>query len=253
MLELREISKLYGDTQALYPLSLAFPSGQTKALLGTSGCGKSTLLRLVAGLIQPDSGSIHLNGEPLTARNIQSFRQRMGYVIQEGGLFPHLSLYENITLMARHLRWPKAKIEQRVAALSELTRLDPQFLRRFPGQVSGGQRQRAALMRALFLDPDILLLDEPLGALDPIIRAELQAELREIFSTLRKTVVLVTHDLGEAAFLADDIALLDAGRIVQQGRLEQLLECPATAFVTRFVNSQRHPFERGPRPCEALD
>ena len=250
MLELCEISKLYGNTQALYPTSLTFPSGQTKAILGTSGCGKSTLLHLIAGLIQPDSGSIRLNGEPLTARNIQSVRQRMGYVIQEGGLFPHLSLHANISLMARHLRWPTPRINQRVAVLGELTRLAPHFLDRFPGQVSGGQRQRAALMRALFLDPEILLLDEPLGALDPIIRAELQAELCEIFSTLRKTVVLVTHDLGEAAFLADDIALLDAGRIVQHGTLEQLVEFPATPFVTRFINSQRHPFERGLRKCE---
>ncbi len=220
------------------------------ALLGTSGCGKSTLLRLIAGLIQPDSGSIRLNGEPLTAQNIQSIRQRMGYVIQEGGLFPHLSLRANITLMARHLRWSATRIAQRVAVLGDLTRLAPHFLERFPGQVSGGQRQRAALMRALFLDPEILLLDEPLGALDPIIRVELQAELCEIFSALRKTVVLVTHDLGEAAFLADDIVLLDAGRIVQQGKLEQLLEFPATPFVTRFINSQRHPFERGLRKCE---
>jgi osmoprotectant transport system ATP-binding protein len=248
MLELREISKIYGKTQALCPTSLSFPCGQTKALLGTSGCGKSTLLRLIAGLIQPDSGTIHLNGERLTAQNIQSVRQRMGYVIQEGGLFPHLSLGANISLMARHLRWPQARIERRMADLAELARLAPEFLERFPGQVSGGQRQRAALMRALFLDPELLLLDEPLGALDPIIRTELQAELREIFSTLRKTVVLVTHDLGEAAFLADAIALLDAGRIVQQGKLEQLLESPAAPFVTRFINSQRHPFERGLRP-----
>jgi osmoprotectant transport system ATP-binding protein len=247
MLELCEISKLYGDIQALYPTSLSFPCGQTKALLGTSGCGKSTLLRLIAGLIQPDSGSIYLNGERLTAQNAPWVRRRMGYVIQEGGLFPHLSLHENITLMARHLRWHPTRIEQRISALGELTRLAPQFLQRFPGQASGGQRQRAALMRALFLDPELLLLDEPLGALDPIIRAELQAELHEIFTALRKTVVLVTHDLGEAAFLADDIALLDAGRIVQQGSLEQLMESPATPFVTRFINSQRHPFERGLR------
>lgn len=250
MLELCDISKRYGDTQALHPTSLIFPCERTKALLGTSGCGKSTLLRLIAGLIQPDSGSIRLNGEPLTKKNIQSIRQRMGYVIQEGGLFPHLSLRANITLMARHLGWPTTKIEQRVAVLGKLTRLDLHFLERFPWQVSGGQRQRAALMRALFLDPVILLLDEPLGALDPIIRAELQAELCEIFSTLRKTVVLVTHDLGEAAFLADEIALLDAGRIVQQGKLEELVEFPATPFVTRFINSQRHPFERGLRKCE---
>lgn len=250
MLELCEISKLYGDAQALYPTSLTFPCGQTKAILGTSGCGKSTLLHLIAGLIQPDSGSIRLNGEPLTPRNIQSVRQRMGYVIQGGGLFPHLSLHANISLMARHLRWPAPRINQRIAVLGELTRLAPGFLDRFPGQVSGGQRQRAALMRALFLDPEIMLLDEPLGALDPIIRAELQTELCEIFSTLRKTVVLVTHDLGEAAFLADDIALLDAGRIVQHGTLEQLVEFPASPFVTRFINSQRHPFERGLRKCE---
>ena len=170
----------------------------------------------------------------------------MGYVIQEGGLFPHLSLRANITLMARHLRWPTTQIEQRVEVLGDLTRLAPHFLEpgiRWPAPTRG-------LNAGLVLDTDILLLDEPLGALDPIIRAELQAELCDIFSALRKTVVLVTHDLGEAAFLADDIVLLDAGRIVQQGKLEQLVEFPATPFVTRFINSQRHPFERGLRKCE---
>lgn len=247
MLELREVSKRYGDTLALHPTNLSFPCGRAKALLGSSGCGKSTLLRLIAGLIEPDGGAIYLNGERLTAQNVRSARLRMGYVIQEGGLFPHLSLGANVGLMARHLRWPDARIERRMADLAELTRLAPQLLERLPGQVSGGQRQRAALMRALFLDPEILLLDEPLGALDPIVRAELQVELREIFSALRKTVVLVTHDLDEADFLADEIALLDGGRVVQEGRLEQLSASPATPFVARFVNGRRRPFERGAR------
>ena len=165
----------------------------------------------------------------------------MGYVIQEGGLFPHLTAAANVTLMARHLEWPPDRLQTRLQALAALTQFPAEALGRYPVQLSGGQRQRVSLMRALMLDPDVLLLDEPLGALDPMIRADLQTDLKRIFQQLHKTVVLVTHDLGEAAFLGDVIVLMRAGEIVQQGPLAELLQTPAEPFVTDFINAQRIP------------
>src|SRR5262249_22018916 len=165
----------------------------------------------------------------------------VGYVIQDGGLFPHLTARGNVTLMARYLGWDRARIAARVAGLADLTRFPADGLDRYPHQLSGGQRQRVGLMRALMLDPDALLLDEPLGALDPLVRADLQAELRDIFRRLGKTVVLVTHDLGEAAFFADRVVLLKAGRVVQEGGPGALWPRPGDAFVPRFVQAQRGP------------
>ncbi len=162
-------------------------------------------------------------------------------MIQEGGLFPHLSAGRNVTLMARYLKWDGERITRRVQELAGLSRLPVGSLDRFPAQLSGGQRQRVSLMRALMLDPDVLLLDEPLGALDPLIRAELQADLKNVFQTLRKTVVLVTHDMGEAAFFGDAIVLLRDGQIVQTGTIDALLHAPAEPFVTHFINAQRSP------------
>jgi osmoprotectant transport system ATP-binding protein len=175
--------------------------------------------------------------------NVVAARRRMGYVIQEGGLFPHLTAGQNVTLMARHLGWKPDLIDDRVDELTALTHFPATGLDRYPVQLSGGQRQRVSLMRALMLDPEILLLDEPLGALDPMIRAELQGELREIFRTLGKTVVLVTHDMGEAAYLGDTIVLLRGGRIVQSGTLPDLVHAPADDFVHRFLSAQRGPRE----------
>jgi osmoprotectant transport system ATP-binding protein len=166
-------------------------------------------------------------------------RRRMGYVVQSGGLFPHLCARDNVTLAARHLGMPRETMARRLDELRELARLPADALERYPAQLSGGQCQRVSLMRALMLDPAVLLLDEPLGALDPMIRRELQDELRRIFMTLHKTVVLVTHDLEEARFLGDRIVLLDEGRIEQDGTYEDLLERPASSFVERFVNAQR--------------
>jgi osmoprotectant transport system ATP-binding protein len=167
----------------------------------------------------------------------------MGYVIQEGGLFPHLTAAANVALMARYLRWKRPAIQRRLAELAELTQLPLPSLQRLPTELSGGQRQRVSLMRALMLDPDVLLLDEPLGALDPMIRYDLQQDLRRIFQQLHKTVVLVTHDLGEAAFLGDTLVLLREGRIVQQGSPEQLVQHPRDGFVERFVRAQRSPLD----------
>nr|VFK30832.1 MAG: osmoprotectant transport system ATP-binding protein [Candidatus Kentron sp. MB]VFK34384.1 MAG: osmoprotectant transport system ATP-binding protein [Candidatus Kentron sp. MB]VFK76489.1 MAG: osmoprotectant transport system ATP-binding protein [Candidatus Kentron sp. MB] len=241
MLQLTNISKTYGRTIALQSIDLSIPTSQTTILLGQSGCGKSTLLRIINGLVEPDSGgSVLFEGARIEPKQIMDIRHRMGYVIQEGGLFPHLTAYENTVLMARYLDWPQDRMEERVTELARLTRLPIELLHRFPTQLSGGQRQRVSLMRALMLDPDVLLLDEPLGALDPVIRAELQTDLKNIFKALGKTVVIVTHDIGEAGFLGDIIVLLRDGKIVQKGHFSEFIHAPADPFVTQFINAQRN-------------
>ncbi|QBQ54807.1 ATP-binding cassette domain-containing protein [Nitrosococcus wardiae] len=243
MLELEAVSKRYGGAIALHATDLSISPGRTTVLIGPSGCGKSTLLRLMIGLIQPDTGSIRFGGTLLTAANILEQRREMGYVIQEGGLFPHFTAQGNITLVADHLGWDKVRIQQRLGELVILTRFPSEALDRYPTQLSGGQRQRVALMRALMLDPDLLLLDEPLGALDPLNRYELQSELKNVFRSLGKTVVMVTHDMGEAAYFGDHIVLLQEGTIVQQGKIQDFVERPETPFVERFIQAQRSPLE----------
>jgi len=229
---------------ALKTIYLFIPEGKTTILLGQSGSGKSTLIRIINGLIQADKGgSVFFEGIPVTPQNALELRHKMGYVIQEGGLFPHLTAYQNVALMASYLGWPAERLDKRVTELAQLTQLPLDMLSRFPTQLSGGQRQRVSLMRALILDPDLLLLDEPLGALDPMIRSELQNDLKQIFQTLGKTVVIVTHDIGEAGFLGDMIVLLRDGQIVQQGSLPELVHTPADSFVTQFINAQRSPLE----------
>jgi len=241
MFALRDVSKAYAGRTALGPMSLNVPAGQTTALIGPSGCGKSTLLRLLIGIVEPDAGTVTFDGKRVDARSARAIRHRVGYVIQDGGLFPHLTARGNVTLMARHLGRTRDSINARLAELADLTHFPTDGLDRYPHQLSGGQRQRVGLMRALMLDPDALLLDEPLGALDPLVRADLQAELRDIFRGLGKTVVLVTHDLGEAVFFADRIVLLRDGQIVQEGTPRDLWRSPADPFVTRFVQAQRGP------------
>jgi osmoprotectant transport system ATP-binding protein len=239
MIELLGVSKCYGSFPAVQPLDLHIETGKTTVLIGPSGCGKSTLLRIINGLVPPTSGKVLIEGEPLTVRNLIARRRAMGYVIQEGGLFAHLTARGNVTLMARYLRWPRERIATRLRELAELVRLPLEVLARYPSELSGGQRQRVSLMRALMLDPVILLLDEPLAALDPMVRFDLQTDLTQIFEKVGKTVVLVTHDIAEAAFFADTIVLMREGRIVEKGTLRDLIERPAEEFVTRFVNAQR--------------
>jgi osmoprotectant transport system ATP-binding protein len=239
MLELIQVSKKYGTESALHRTDLHIAAGQTTVLIGPSGCGKSTLLRLMLGLIWSDTGHVRFEGIDLDPASVLTLRRRLGYVTQDGGLFPHLTAGENTTIMARFLGWDPVRIQKRLAELSALTQFPPEALPRYPVEISGGQRQRVSLMRALMLDPDVVLLDEPLGALDPIIRSELQVDLRRIFQTLGKTVVLVTHDLAEANYLGDTIVLLRAGRIVQQGTLAELAAKPADPFVTTFISAQR--------------
>ena len=245
MIELRKVAKSFGKTQVLQPTSLVLEPGKTTVLIGPSGCGKSTILRLMIGLIQPDQGEVWCDGELLTADNVIDVRRRMGYVIQDGGLFPHLSAKDNVGLLARFLGWDKERIAKRVRELAELTRLPSGVLDRFPTQLSGGQRQRLGIMRALMLDPAVILLDEPMGALDPLVRFDLQEDLRNIFQSLKKTVVLVTHDMGEAGFFGDHVVLLGSGRIVQQGKLDDLIQSPADPFVVKFISAQRLPAANG--------
>ena len=244
MLEFSGIAKSYGMTQALAPTDLSIAKGQTTVLIGPSGCGKSTLLRLVAGLIQPDAGAIRFEGTAVTSGNAMALRQRMGYVIQEGGLFPHLDVRDNTTLMARYLGWAPERIEARLQTLTELVRLPPSLFERYPAELSGGQRQRVSLMRALMLDPHLLLLDEPLGALDPMIRYELQQELKTIFDKLGKTVLMVTHDIAEAAFFGHTLVLMRDGYIIQRGSFRELATAPAESFVEQFITAQRGPMQR---------
>src|SRR2546423_8217983 len=239
LVQLLGVSKTFGDAAAVHATDLSVERGKTTVLIGPSGCGKSTLLRLIIGLIQPDSGQIQFDGTQLRADKIDIVRHRVGYVIQEGGLFPHLTARGNVLLMARHLGRDENEMFSRLAELCALTRFPENLLSRYPLELSGGQRQRVSLMRALMLSPELLLLDEPLGALDPLVRAALQKDLKEIFSRLQQTTLLVTHDLAEAAYLGDEIVLMNEGRIVQRGSLVDLLEHAARNFVSEFINGQR--------------
>ena len=239
MIALQAIRKSFGDQEVIRGVDLEVNRGETLVLIGPSGCGKSTLLRLMLGLFTPDAGRVIFDGAPLARQRLRDVRRRCGYVIQDGGLFPHMTAAENITLMARQLRWTTRRIAERLGALSEMTRFPSAGLARYPVELSGGQQQRVALMRALMLDPDVLLLDEPLGALDPMVRYDLQGDLRRIFRDLGKTTVMVTHDLAEAAYFGDRLLLLRDGSIVQQGTLAEITAAPADDFVSRFFTAQR--------------
>jgi osmoprotectant transport system ATP-binding protein len=239
ILQLVSVSKRFGAATALQPTDLDVETARTTVLLGPSGCGKTTALRLMLGLLLPDSGRVLFRGEHLDSKGLLQARTQMGYVVQDGGLFPHLTALGNVQLMARYLHWSEQRIGQRITELAELVRLPESALARYPSDISGGQKQRVALMRALMLDPELLFLDEPLGALDPIVRADLQDDLARIFERLGKSVVLVTHDLAEAAFFGHVLVLLQDGRVVQRGSLHDFVAQPADPFVTRFVRAQR--------------
>jgi osmoprotectant transport system ATP-binding protein len=231
MITLRHVTKRLGGRAVVDDVSLSVGAGVTHVLLGSSGSGKSTILRMILGLLRPDAGEVVVDGDGW----------RIGYVVQEGALYPHLTVARNVALPARAAGWDAARERARLAELAELTGLEHDLLGRYPGELSGGQRQRASLMRALMLDPPILLLDEPLTALDPITRAELQTQLARIFAGLRKTVVLVTHDVREAFVLGAAITLLSQGRVVQQGTFADLARRPASPFVAEFLRAQAPP------------
>jgi osmoprotectant transport system ATP-binding protein len=241
MIGVRHVSKRFGAVVALDDVSLDIAPGTTHVLLGPSGSGKSTLLRVLLGLVDPDAGEALIDGVAITPSSRRHLVGRVGYVVQEGGLYPHLTVRDNVTLPAEAAGWPAARAAERLRALATLVGFEAPVLERFPAELSGGQRQRVGLMRALLLDPPVLLLDEPLGALDPIVRADLQAELRRIFTALGKTVVLVSHDVREAVVLGSTITLLRAGRIVQQGTFTDLARRPVEPFVTEFLGAQAPP------------
>jgi osmoprotectant transport system ATP-binding protein len=238
MVILEGVEKRFGTRLVVSSTSLTVPAHASIALLGPSGCGKSTLLRLILGLLVPDRGRLSVAGTLVTPETATRVRRQIGYVIQDGGLFPHLTARENVALLARHLGWELGRIEGRLAELAGLVRLDAAALGRYPAELSGGERQRVGIMRALMLDPPVLLLDEPMGALDPMVRARLQRDLRRIFTELQKTVVLVTHSLDEAAYLGDEVALMRDGRIVERGTMGDL-ERSDDAFTREFVDAQR--------------
>jgi osmoprotectant transport system ATP-binding protein len=236
---LEDVSRSFGGVPAVHPLTLAIPGGQTTVLVGPSGSGKSTLLRMMVGLVRPDTGRVLFEGHPLTPETAPAARRRMGLVLQGGGLFPHLTVAGNVALVAHYLGWETTRISGRAEELLARVQLPREVLDRYPAELSGGQRQRVSLVRALMLEPALVLLDEPLGALDPITRSELQGDLRATFRALQTTVVLVTHDLGEAAYLGDSLVLFREGRIVQSGTAEDFIHRPADEFVERFVRAQR--------------
>jgi osmoprotectant transport system ATP-binding protein len=243
MISIRHVTKSFGTRTVLDQVSLELEAEKIHVLLGPSGCGKSTLLRCILGLLPLDSGEIFLQKDQVTPQSRQSITSELGYVVQEGGLFPHLTAFENVALVAKLRGWDAPRIETRMQELANLMALPTSLLGRYPKQISGGQRQRVGLMRALFLDPDYLILDEPMGALDPVVRAELQRELRKIFGQLNKTVVMVTHDIYEAVYFGHTITLLQEGKVAQHADYRDVLANPANDFVREFVNSQRPPEE----------
>jgi osmoprotectant transport system ATP-binding protein len=239
LVHFRDVSKLFGNDFAIRDVTLEIERGKITALIGPSGCGKSTLLRLIVGLVTADTGEIQFDGEQIAPGTIMKIRRRLGYVIQDGGLFPHLTARRNLTLQPRLFRKRRDEIEKRIIELCELTKFPSSGLDRYPLELSGGQRQRVSLMRALMLSPELLLLDEPFAALDPLVRMNLQRDLKEICARLQQTVLLVTHDLAEAAFLGDEIALMNEGQIIQRGSIGDLRAKPVNEFVREFISAQR--------------
>ncbi len=239
MIELDRVSKIYQGRTVVDDLSLTVADGAFCVLLGPSGCGKSTTLRMINRLIAADAGTIRIDGEDVSTLPEAALRRRIGYAIQSTGLFPHWRVEDNIATVPRLLGWPRGRIGDRVTELLELFRLDPEtYRRKYPHELSGGEQQRVGVARALAADPDLLLMDEPFAAVDPITRDALQAELARIHRATGKTIVFVTHDIDEALRLATDIAILDRGRLAQFAAPLDLLENPASDFVRDFVGTQ---------------
>ena len=241
MIRLESVTKSFplpagGKHLALDRVNLHVQSGETLCLIGGSGCGKTTALRLMNRLLKPDSGRVLVGNQDVSTQDPIALRRGMGYVVQRGALFPHLSVRENVGLLCKLERWPADRRRARVDELLEMVRMPArEFGERYPNELSGGQRQRVGVARALALDPPIVLLDEPFGALDPITRRQLQQEFRELCSGSSRTMVFVTHDLPEAFTLADRIALMESGKLLQVGTPEELRNSPADEHVADFV------------------
>ncbi|MEO8537391.1 MAG: ABC transporter ATP-binding protein [Betaproteobacteria bacterium] len=242
MIDVEHLSKRFGDSPApaVDDVSFTIGEGEIAALIGPSGCGKTTTMRMINRMIEPDSGRIRIAGRDVTHVDAVELRRSVGYVIQQVGLFPHMTIAENIATVPQLLGWDAARIERRVDELLARVDMDPARYRgRYPRELSGGQKQRVGVARALAADPPVLLMDEPFGALDPLTRASLQDEFLRLLATLRKTIVFVTHDIDEALKMGTRIAILRAGRLVQFDRPEAILARPADAFVDAFVGSDR--------------
>lgn len=243
MIEIETLTKRYGDNTVVDTVTMAIQPRTVTVIVGTSGSGKTTLLRMINRLVEPTSGTIKLDG--VDNRDLPGFelRRRIGYAIQGHGLFPHRTVAQNIATVPGLLGWDRPRIDAKVKELLELFQLDPaDFASRFPHELSGGQQQRVGVARALAAEPNVLLMDEPFGALDPIIRAKAQQDLISIQKVLGTTIVLVTHDMDEAFHLADRIAVMDKGRVVQYGAPVELVRQPATPFVETLIGDTERPF-----------
>jgi osmoprotectant transport system ATP-binding protein len=240
MIKLDQVTKRYGETLAVNDLSLEVNDGEVCVLIGPSGCGKTTTLRMVNRLVEPTSGSISVNGREVMAMNPEMLRRSIGYAIQSVGLFPHMTVAANIGTVPALLHWEKERISQRVTELLNLVGLKPaEYAGKYPAQLSGGEAQRIGVARALAADPPILLMDEPFGAVDPLTRERLQGQFLRIQAELKKTIILVTHDLDEAIRLADRIAIMNQGTLVQYDTPDAILAKPANKFVHDFVGTDR--------------
>ncbi|GGG61310.1 ATP-binding protein [Salipiger pallidus] len=242
MIEIDRLTRLYDGKPACDAVSMTIETGTITAIVGTSGSGKTTLLRMINRLVEPSSGEVRINGTPTHSEKPHLLRRRIGYAIQGHGLFPHHTVGRNIGAVPRLLGWPKDRIAARVDELLTLFSMDPsEFRDRFPAELSGGQQQRVGVARALASRPDLLLMDEPFGALDPIIRTRAQDDLRQIQRHLGSTILIVTHDMDEAIRLADRIAVMDAGKLVQYGTPAEIIAHPATPFVAEMVGEADRP------------
>lgn len=235
---LENVSKFYETEKALEDVSLSFADDVTTAVVGSSGSGKSTLLQLINGLVRPTSGKVLVFGKPIDYGHLPALRLQIGYAVQGTGLFPHMTVESNITLLARLARWDRDRIRARAAELMRLVGLPTEYARRYPHELSGGQQQRVGLCRALMLDPPLLLLDEPFGALDPVTRNEIHQEFLKLQAVGPRTVVLVTHDLREAVKLAQHMVILHRGHVEQRGTCAEVTEQPANEFVRSFLDAQ---------------
>ena len=239
-IEFEHIIKSYGGKPVIRDVSLALPVNATTAIVGESGSGKSTLLQLINGLVLPDSGSVRVQGELLDYSRLTRVRRGMGYAVQGAGLFPHLTVRENVTLVARLEGWTTDRIRDRYNDLLALFGLDDELSARFPHSLSGGQAQRVGLCRAMMLDPPLLLLDEPFSGLDPITRASIYREMLQLEDSGDRSILLVTHDMSEAARLAERLVILKQGRIIQQGSAQEIKAGPADDYVRElFLNEYR--------------
>jgi osmoprotectant transport system ATP-binding protein len=241
MIEFRSVSKQYPDgTRAVDDFSLVIPSRKTTVFVGSSGCGKTTLLRMINRMVDPTSGAIQIDGEDISATEPVHLRRSIGYVMQNSGLLPHRKVIENVATVLLLNKQPKAKAYERARELLDTVGLDQKLANRYPGELSGGQQQRVGVARGLAANPNILLMDEPFGAVDPIVRADLQRETMRLQRELDKTVVFVTHDIDEAFLLGDQVVILEPGaHIAQQGSPEEILANPATEFVANFIGADR--------------